>query len=148
MRRYPLVAAFCWTLFLIAVVYVRALDQPPPSVGLRVKIARAATGVACDGDARLVVVRVMSGGLAQLNSTTLTLNELDRQLEQIMSTRAERVVFVSSNDNLESGEVIAVIDIATKHADYVSLITPDVESGASAPGGCLDANLNLPPILL
>jgi len=74
-----------------------------------------------------VMVRVLASGMTQVNSRPLTHDELDRLLHETFSARVQRVAFVTAESGLEFREIVAVIEIAAKHADYVSLVTPTVE---------------------
>jgi biopolymer transport protein TolR len=85
---------------------------------------------------RTVVVQVLSGGagnrpLLKINQDDVTWDNLQAQLEAIYKTRAEKVMFVKGDPDIQFLEVAQVIDIA--HAagvDKVGLITAKVEQGA------------------
>lgn len=91
----------------------------------------------------------MRPGLVRLNSEELTLEELDHRLETTLHSRVQRVVFVSGDGALSFRDVVAVIEIASKHADYTGLVTPPVEhSVAPQTDNCLDPNIKFPQTLM
>jgi biopolymer transport protein ExbD len=92
---------------------------------------------------------VLRPGLVRVNSKELTLEELDRRLETTFRSRVQRVVFVSGDGALSLHDVVAVIEIASKHADYTALVTPSVEHSVTLQtGNCLDPNIKFPHTLM
>lgn len=66
----------------------------------------------------------------KINETDVANNQLRTQLDQIYSTRAEKVMFVKGDPNLNFSSVAQVIDIG--HAvgvDHIGLITPKIAAG-------------------
>lgn len=84
---------------------------------------------------RTIVVSVTSrpgGGTPgyKINQDDVAKADLLPKLTQIFSTRAERVMFVKGDDNLNFGDVAEVIDIGTQAGvDHIGLITPKVAEG-------------------
>jgi biopolymer transport protein ExbD len=85
---------------------------------------------------RTVVVSVLeapNGGKPKLkiNQTDVSWDDLGKQLEDIFKTRAERVMFVKGDDNIEFQYVAQVIDLAkgTQVVDRVGLVTAKIEAG-------------------
>ena len=84
---------------------------------------------------RTIVVTVTSrpgGGEPgyKINETDVSKGDLLTKLTGIFATRAERVMFVKGDDNLNFGDIAEVIDIC--HAagvDHIGLMTPKVEAG-------------------
>jgi biopolymer transport protein ExbD len=84
---------------------------------------------------RTVVVQVihMPGGekpALKINQDDVTWDNLQSRLEDIYKTRAEKVMFVKGDTELQFADVAQVIDIA--HAagvDKVGLITAKIEAG-------------------
>jgi biopolymer transport protein ExbD len=84
---------------------------------------------------RTIVVQVTSrpgGGEPgyKINDTDVAKGDLLTKLTGIFATRAERVMFVKGDDNLNFGDIAEVIDIG--HAagvDHIGLMTPKVEAG-------------------
>lgn len=83
---------------------------------------------------RTIVVQVLgsAGGVPsyKINETDVSKNELQTKLDQIYSTRAEKVMFVKGDPNLNFQSIAEVIDIG--HAvgvDHIGLITPKIEAG-------------------
>jgi len=84
---------------------------------------------------RTVVVQVLKGAAGEksslkINQDTVTWETLQSRLEDIYKTRAEKVMFVKGDSDIQFAEVAQVIDIA--HAagvDKVGLITAKIEQG-------------------
>jgi len=84
---------------------------------------------------RTVVVQVISAGgggrtTLKINQDDVTWDNLQTRLEEIYKTRAEKVMFVKGDPDIQFVDVAQVIDIA--HAagvDKVGLITAKVEAG-------------------
>ena len=65
-----------------------------------------------------------------LNQEPTDENKLGPRLEEVFKTRAERVVFVKADPDLEFQSVAKAIDIAKGAGiDKVGLMTPKVEAG-------------------
>lgn len=83
-----------------------------------------------DIDARTVVISIDQYEQVQLNAESTTWDALGVRLEDIFKTRAERVVFVKGDANLEFQTVARAIDIAKGAGiDKVGLMTAAVEAG-------------------
>jgi biopolymer transport protein TolR len=83
---------------------------------------------------RTVVVQVLlDGGKTKLriNQEDVTVENLHQRLIDIFKTRAERVMFVKGDNDVEFQNVAQVIDIAkgTQFVDKIGLITAKVEAG-------------------
>ncbi len=84
---------------------------------------------------RTVVVQVLHAGGGQrpalkINQDDVAWEALQARLEEIYKTRAEKVMFVKGDDDINFADVAQVIDIA--HAagvDKVGLITAKIEQG-------------------
>lgn len=65
-----------------------------------------------------------------LNTESITEDSLGKRLEEVFKTRAERVVFVKGDPDLEFRDVAKAIDIAKGAGiDKVGLMTPKIEAG-------------------
>jgi biopolymer transport protein ExbD len=81
-------------------------------------------------DTRTVVIQVNKDRSILINNEPTDENRLGARLEDIFKTRAERVVFVKGDPDLEFQAVARVIDIAKGAGiDKVGLMTKGVESG-------------------
>ncbi|HWX54490.1 MAG TPA: biopolymer transporter ExbD [Verrucomicrobiae bacterium] len=87
-------------------------------------------------DDRTVVVQVIeppNGGQPKLkiNQTDVPWDQLNDQLTNIFKTRAERIMFVNGDPDVEFQYVAKVIDIAhgTQVIDKIGLMTAKIESG-------------------
>ncbi len=84
---------------------------------------------------RTIVVSVTSrptGGLPgyKINQDDVALADLEPRLTTIFATRAEKVMFIKGDANLNYAQVAQVIDIGHQAGvDNIGLITPKVEAG-------------------
>jgi biopolymer transport protein TolR len=83
-----------------------------------------------DNNDRTVVIVIDQQGNVKINQTDATWDKLGDQLIDIFKTRAEKVVFVKGDKDLEFQKVAQAIDIAHGAGiDKVGLMTPKVEAG-------------------
>ena len=83
-----------------------------------------------EADQRTVVVTVNADKSMMINTETTDEARLGVRLEEIFKTRAERVIFVKGDKDLEFQYVAKVIDIAKGVGiDKVGLMTPEMEAG-------------------
>jgi biopolymer transport protein TolR len=79
---------------------------------------------------RTVVIVIDKDKKMHLNNEDTDDQKLGPRLEQIFKTRAERVVFVKGDPDLEYETVAKAIDIAKGAAiDKIGLMTPKIEAG-------------------
>lgn len=79
---------------------------------------------------RTVVISIDKDKQWKINQETTTPDKLGDRLIEIFKTRAERVVFIKGDPNLEFATVSQAIDIAHgANIDKVGLMTPKVEAG-------------------
>lgn len=79
---------------------------------------------------RTVVIIINKDHSMMLNNETTDANRLGPRLEEVFKTRAERVVFVKADPDLEFQAVAQAIDIAKGAGiDKIGLMTPKVEAG-------------------
>jgi biopolymer transport protein ExbD len=79
---------------------------------------------------RTVVIIIDKDKKMHINNEDTDMDKLGPRLEQIFKTRAERVVFVKGDPDLEYQVVAHAIDIAKgAQMDKVGLMTPKVEAG-------------------
>jgi biopolymer transport protein TolR len=83
---------------------------------------------------RTIVLQILGTGNGnptyKINQDDVAKNQLEDRLNAIYSTRAEKVMFVKGDPNLNFESVAEVIDIG--HAvgvDHIGLITPKIEAG-------------------
>jgi biopolymer transport protein ExbD len=89
-------------------------DQPPPPP---------------DQD-RTVVIVIEKDGSISLNQEPVQKEFLGARLEAVFKTRAERVVFVKGDPDLDFQTVAQAIDIAKGAGiDKIGLMTPKIEAG-------------------
>lgn len=95
------------------------VPQPPPP------------GSKSAANERTVVIILNRDGSMLLNTEPVTEETLEGRLAEIFKTRAERVVFVKGDPDLEFQHVARAIDKAKGAGiDKVGLMTPAVESGS------------------
>ena len=83
---------------------------------------------------RTIVVQVVhrpgAAPLYKINETEVPKAQLQAQLQRIYANRAERVMFVRGDDDLNFAAVADAIDIArAAGVDHIGLMTPKVMSG-------------------
>jgi biopolymer transport protein TolR len=82
------------------------------------------------GQDRTVVIIIEKDKTMKLNTETVDENNLGKRLEDVFKTRAERVVFVKGDPDLEFKDVARAIDIAKGAGiDKVGLMTAKMEAG-------------------
>jgi biopolymer transport protein ExbD len=83
-----------------------------------------------DADDRTVVIVIDKQGNLKINQDDTTWDKLENRLIDIFKTRAEKVVFVKGDPELEFQTVARAIDTAhSAGVDKVGLMTPKVEEG-------------------
>ncbi|MDX2153027.1 MAG: biopolymer transporter ExbD [Bryobacteraceae bacterium] len=81
-------------------------------------------------DNRTVVITINKDKSMLINTEATDEKGLGPRLEEIFKTRAERVVFIKGDKDLEFQHVAKAIDIAKGAGiDKIGLMTPDVEAG-------------------
>ena len=79
---------------------------------------------------RTVVIVIEKDKSMKLNQDPIDVNKLQARLEEVFKTRAERVVFVKGDKDLDFETVALAIDIAKGAGiDKIGLITPKIEAG-------------------
>jgi biopolymer transport protein TolR len=79
---------------------------------------------------RTVVIVIDKDKKMHINNEDTDMQKLGPRLEQIFKTRAERVVFVKGDPDLEYQTVAQAIDVAKgAQMDKIGLMTPKVEAG-------------------
>jgi biopolymer transport protein TolR len=82
------------------------------------------------GQDRTVVIVIDKDKSMHLNQDPIDVNQLEARLTEVFKTRAERVVFVKGDPDLDFQTVAHAIDIAKGAAiDKVGLMTPKAELG-------------------
>jgi len=83
-----------------------------------------------DDNTRTVVIVIDKSGKISLNQEPIEESKLQDRLVDIFKTRAERIVFVKGDPDLEYRDVARAIDIAKgAQIDKVGLMTPKLEAG-------------------
>ena len=79
---------------------------------------------------RTVVIIIDKDKKMHLNNEDTDENRLGTRLEEIFKTRAERIVFVKADPDLEFETVAEAIDIAKgAQMDKIGIMTPKIEAG-------------------
>ena len=83
-----------------------------------------------DADQRTVVISINKDKSMMINKEPTDEAKLGPRLEEIFKTRAERVIFVKGDPDLEFQSIAKVIDIAKGVGiDKVGWMTPEMEAG-------------------
>jgi len=83
---------------------------------------------------RTIVVQVLyrpgAAPAYKINDTDVTRGELLPRLTEIYANRAERVMFIKGDDDVDFGFVADVIDIGrAANVDHIGLMTPKIQAG-------------------
>jgi biopolymer transport protein ExbD len=83
---------------------------------------------------RTIVVQVIHRPGAvpayKINETDVEKRDLQQQLTAIYANRAERVMFVKGDDDVNFGYIAEVIDIGrAASVDHIGLMTPKIQAG-------------------
>jgi len=83
---------------------------------------------------RTIVVQVLAQGSGvptyKINETDVAKSDLLPKLTDIYANRAERVMFVRGDDNVNFGYIAEVIDIGkAANVDHIGLMTPKIQAG-------------------
>ncbi len=83
---------------------------------------------------KTIVVQVLGGASGmptyKINQDTVAFQDLQNRLNQIYSVRAEKVMFVKGDPDLNFQSVAQVVDIGKAvGVDHIGLITPKIEAG-------------------
>jgi biopolymer transport protein TolR len=85
---------------------------------------------------RTIVVQVLCNSascgspLYKINETDVNHSELLQKLQDIYANRAERVMFIKGDDNVNFAYIADVIDIGrAANVDHIGLMTPKIQAG-------------------
>jgi biopolymer transport protein TolR len=83
---------------------------------------------------RTIVVQVLyrpgAAPAYKINETDVAHNDLEGQLTNIYANRAERVMFVKGDDDVDFRYIADVIDIGkAANVDHIGLMTPKIQEG-------------------
>ena len=79
------------------------------------------------GDGKSLVVYALKDGSLKLNAESLKRDELANRLRDVFQTMAERLLVVKAGPDVPFQDVVQIIDIARTQANYVALLTPNIE---------------------
>ncbi len=116
---------------LLVLLIIFMVITPLIPKGLETLVPQPAPPNQTQADIRTVVITISRDRTMMINTEPIDVNRLGARLDEIFKTRAERLVFVKGDPDLEFGIVARVIDIAKGALiDKVGLMTPKVEEGA------------------
>jgi biopolymer transport protein ExbD len=98
------------TLLLVTILYTVVHRLSRHSNGLRVQMAEDTCGC-YPGWSRIVVLHLLSGGGISINSEPTMQTRLASRLQTIYSTRAERILYLSAEDDIPFQRVAEAIDL-------------------------------------
>jgi biopolymer transport protein TolR len=83
---------------------------------------------------RTIVVQVLyrpgQAPAYKINETDVNLSDLQQKLTDIYANRAERVMFVKGDDDVNFASIADVIDIGrAANVDHIGLMTPKIQQG-------------------
>lgn len=116
---------------LLVLIIIFMVITPLTPKGLEAIVPQpAAPNQKTDADQRTVVISINKDKSMMINNEVTDEAKLGPRLEEIFKTRAERVIFVKGDKDLEFGIVAKVIDTAKGVGiDKVGLMTPEMEAG-------------------
>ncbi|MGC9972292.1 MAG: biopolymer transporter ExbD [Bryobacteraceae bacterium] len=116
---------------LLVLLIIFMVIAPVTPKGLNALVPQPAPpGQQSAADTRTVVIQVNKNGAIMINQEPTDESRLGARLEDIFKTRAERVVFVEGDPDLQYQSVARVIDIAHGAGiDKVGLMTERVKAG-------------------
>ena len=83
-----------------------------------------------DDQNRTVVIQIEKDHTIKINQETVLAAKLQDRLQEIFKSRAERVVFVKGDKDLDFREVAYAVDCAKGAGiDKIGLMTPKIEAG-------------------
>ena len=83
-----------------------------------------------DDQNRTVVIQIEKDHTIKINQETVMAAKLQDRLQEIFKSRAERVVFVKGDKDLDFREVAYAVDCAKGAGiDKIGLMTPKIEAG-------------------
>jgi hypothetical protein len=119
-RKFAMAAAFVLTLWSIGCV----TKASPDRVFL---LDIAAAPVSC-GDGSNVVAKALANGRARLNAEPeASVDQVVFRVHQIMSYRAERVVYAGAEAGVSWREFLKLVDDVWPEAEVISMVTPRID---------------------
>jgi biopolymer transport protein ExbD len=124
------VTPFIDVLLVLLIIFMVIAPVTPKGLSALVPQPAPPGQQASAADTRTVVIQVNKNGGVMINQEPIDPSRLGARLEDIFKTRAERVVFVEGDPDLEYQAVAKVIDIAHGAGiEKVGLMTERVKSG-------------------
>ena len=115
---------------LLVLLIIFMVITPLTPRGLETLVPQPAPPNQTQSDVRTVVIVINRDRSLMINQEPTNEVKLGPRLEEIFKTRAERVVFVKGDPDLEYQHVARIIDVAKGAGiDKVGLMTPKLESG-------------------
>lgn len=83
---------------------------------------------------RTIVVQILGkAGVKpqyKINETDVQISELQARLQEIYANRAERIMFVKGDDDVDFRYIAEVIDIGrAANVDHIGMMTPKIQAG-------------------
>ncbi|MGA2117367.1 MAG: hypothetical protein ABSH56_21720 [Bryobacteraceae bacterium] len=101
----------------------------------------AAPAAECCGDGRQIVVAAIAGNRVKLNAEPdVPVDEGVSRLRDVLSTHAEKVVWIKGSPGITWGEFMNLVDDVWPDTEILSLLTPPVEALVIERRSCLDTS--------
>jgi hypothetical protein len=106
------------------VILAAVAMMTPHSEGIPLHVARIAPCGA--DDRRIFVIQPIGRGWIRINADNgeMPVSKLGDRLDELFSTRAERVAFITARTDTPFADVTAIIDAGWRHADHLALLPP------------------------
>ncbi len=115
-------------LLVLLIIFMVISPQIPKGLDAQVPLPNPDATPDEQPDARTVVVSIDALGRLKINQDDVEKPLLGQRLEEIFKTRAERIMFVKGDPDLEFASVADVIDIAKgAGVEKIGLITENLE---------------------
>ena len=116
-------ARYVTTLLLVGIcvllVLRRTMADRPQGIWVYVSRPCGALGY---GDERVVVLHIRANGDIYLNKDFIPWPEINSALETIFSTRWERVLRVTADDDVNFGQIVDIIGDAKAHVSHLAVV--------------------------
>jgi biopolymer transport protein TolR len=119
---------------LLVLLIIFMIIVPVTPKGLDALVPQPPKNKTAQPNQQTVVLQIAAGGNGipsyKINQDDIAANQLRTRLDAIYSIRAEKVLFVQGDPNLNFSTVAQAIDIAhSVGVDHIGLITPKIAAG-------------------
>ena len=119
---------------LLVLLIIFMIIVPTTKHGLHAQVPQPPKKKSQPNNQTSIVVQILGSGAGRatykINQTTYPLSQLEGQLASIFATRANKIMFIKGDPNLNFQQVEAAIDSGTgAGVEHIGIITPKVAAG-------------------